>query len=237
MSYCVNCGVELDKSADKCVLCGCPVVNPFAEIKTNEMPKPYPDKIVIPHTVGKRYTALILSFILCIPNIICGLTNLFIPHTGIWSVYVILSSALFWVLVLLPFLLKKKNKYVLLGIDTACVLSFLYSVFAINFENGWLWFLKFALPLVLTLAGIILFMFLWLGRKKRTDIHIAIAVLVQISVYCIITDLLLHLFYTINSRVYFSFIVTASCLVFIGLLIFASKNERFALWLEKKFFV
>ena len=28
MSYCVNCGVELDSSAEKCVLCNTVVINP-----------------------------------------------------------------------------------------------------------------------------------------------------------------------------------------------------------------
>lgn len=236
MSYCVNCGVELDKSASKCVLCGCPVVNPY-ENGGAVHEKPYPDRIILPKTTRKRYAALLVTFILCIPNIICGLTNLFMPKTGVWSLYVILSSFLVWVIVILPFLLRKKNKYVLLGVDTVVVLGYLYSVIALNYRNGWTWFLKFALPLVLSLAAIILFMFIWLGRKKRSDISIVIAVLTQISAYCIVTDILLHLFYTIESRVYFSFIVTASCLVLIVMLIFAIRNERFKAWLERKFFV
>lgn len=28
MSYCVNCGVELDASASECPLCNTPVINP-----------------------------------------------------------------------------------------------------------------------------------------------------------------------------------------------------------------
>ena len=36
MSYCVNCGVELDNSAKKCALCATPVVNPNALVKPED---------------------------------------------------------------------------------------------------------------------------------------------------------------------------------------------------------
>ena len=41
MSYCVNCGVELDKSAEKCVLCGTAVLNPNEVGKEKETAYPF----------------------------------------------------------------------------------------------------------------------------------------------------------------------------------------------------
>ncbi|HHU85133.1 MAG TPA: hypothetical protein GXZ23_08220 [Clostridiales bacterium] len=238
MSYCVNCGVELAKSAQKCVLCSCPVVNPMLpqDAQEDEV-KPFPDLIVIPKTARKRYTALIITFLLCIPNIICGLTNIFLPETGIWSVYVILTSFLGWSMFILPFLIKKKKPYILLAVNTVYLLVYLYVLFAINLPDGSKWFLRLALPLVLLLSAMVLFMIIWLRRKQRSDFAITIAVLTEISIYCIIFDILIHVFYVIDSRVYFSFIVAASNLVITVMMIFALKNKRFGNWLRRKFFV
>ena len=41
MSYCVNCGVELDASAKKCPLCDTPVYNPKAP-EPEKQPSPFP---------------------------------------------------------------------------------------------------------------------------------------------------------------------------------------------------
>jgi len=41
MSYCVNCGVELDASATKCPLCDTPVYNPKAPEPATQ-PSPFP---------------------------------------------------------------------------------------------------------------------------------------------------------------------------------------------------
>lgn len=41
MSYCVNCGVELDKTCSVCPLCNTKVINPNQPVDTVS-PKPYP---------------------------------------------------------------------------------------------------------------------------------------------------------------------------------------------------
>jgi uncharacterized membrane protein YvbJ len=41
MSYCVNCGVELERSLKACPLCGVPVINPL-EKEAPEAPPAFP---------------------------------------------------------------------------------------------------------------------------------------------------------------------------------------------------
>ena len=46
MSYCVNCGVELEKSEKKCPLCGVEVINPKEPPQDKEpRQRPYPNRI------------------------------------------------------------------------------------------------------------------------------------------------------------------------------------------------
>lgn len=59
MSYCVNCGVELDKTCAVCPLCNTPVYNPNQPVDVVS-PKPYPDKKgTIETPDSKEFTILI----------------------------------------------------------------------------------------------------------------------------------------------------------------------------------
>ena len=69
MSYCVNCGVELDDSAKKCALCATPVINPNIQTKPEETQPPFSSQEHIPQGIKKRFIAYIVSVIIFIPNI------------------------------------------------------------------------------------------------------------------------------------------------------------------------
>lgn len=52
MSYCVNCGVELEASLRECPLCHTPVINPM-EAGKDKPPSPYPtDKGQVEEVTG-----------------------------------------------------------------------------------------------------------------------------------------------------------------------------------------
>ena len=60
MSYCVNCGVELDKDAAKCPLCQTPVVNPVCPVDTT-IPPNFPVERREVEPVNRREAAVLLS--------------------------------------------------------------------------------------------------------------------------------------------------------------------------------
>ena len=91
MSYCVNCGVELDPSAGICPLCHTPVVNPGRPVD-EEAPPPFPTRRAEVQPVNKWEVALLLSAMLASVAVCCGLLNLFFLRSDRpWSLYVILS--------------------------------------------------------------------------------------------------------------------------------------------------
>jgi len=53
MSYCVNCGVELDATATKCVLCDTPVYHPQKKVEPNAV-SPFSDIPEIPQNMKKK---------------------------------------------------------------------------------------------------------------------------------------------------------------------------------------
>lgn len=50
MSYCVNCGVELDATAKKCALCDTPAYNPLQK-EEKDAPTPFSQTPVIPTNI------------------------------------------------------------------------------------------------------------------------------------------------------------------------------------------
>ena len=100
MSYCVNCGVELDKSAHKCALCDTPVYNPNE--KSEEASLPFSHTPDIPVGIKQKFIALIVTFILLIPNIVCMFINIFLNLENLWFVFVASSSFLCWILFVFP---------------------------------------------------------------------------------------------------------------------------------------
>ena len=75
MSYCVNCGVELDKTCSVCPLCNTKVINPNQPVDTVS-PKPYPvDKGYVDSGIRKE-TAILMAVCLAATAVVCGLLNL-----------------------------------------------------------------------------------------------------------------------------------------------------------------
>lgn len=235
MSYCVNCGVELDESAKACALCQAPVINPMVDEAPKSISAPYPDKVVLPPGVRRRYAAFIVSMVVLIPNIVCGVINLLMPSTGIWSVYVIATSALAWVLFVQPFLWKKIPPYTLIAIDAVAVALYLYVFYAVGNEKGW--FYQVAMPMVLILEAMLLFAVYWVKKKKRDWPDIVIAIFIGLGIYSVCVDFLLHIFIQGRFAISFSIVVLACCTALIGFFVAVKRNRRFRAWLSRKFFI
>ena len=62
MSYCVNCGVELDASAKKCPLCDTPVYNPKAP-EPEKQPSPFPREKGQVEVVKRKDLGVLLTVI------------------------------------------------------------------------------------------------------------------------------------------------------------------------------
>ena len=60
MSYCVNCGVELDATARACPLCHTPVQNPNQPVDA-ELPPPFPSRRKEVQPASKKELALLIS--------------------------------------------------------------------------------------------------------------------------------------------------------------------------------
>lgn len=233
MSYCVNCGVELADSARKCPLCDTPVLNPNILANENAEP-PFPSHIELPKGAKSRYTAVILSLVLLLPNIVCVITNLLLTPHQLWSVYVVASSAIFWFLFLFPFIMKKKRQYWTLAVDAVATAAYIFVFYYYDSPTkGWFWTLAVPLDvsIFLTIAALCAFF-----SEKRTLLHSLIAILAALTTLDIFVCLIVNLYRKSLWVTYVTLILGISCLILLIFFIVADKNYRLRAWLSRKFF-
>ena len=83
MSYCINCGVELEASLKECPLCHTPVINPN-RLNIEFPASPYPDNKGQVEVVKRKDLGILLSVVLTATSATCLLLNLLVsmPLSG-----------------------------------------------------------------------------------------------------------------------------------------------------------
>ncbi|MBR2412941.1 MAG: hypothetical protein IKB13_00405 [Clostridia bacterium] len=235
MSYCVNCGVELDASAKKCVLCDTPVYNPKQQ--NEDAPTPYSDRIVLPPKVRRRFSAFLFSVILLLPNIVCLLIDLLVSkENGLyWAHFVNTASLMLWILFVLPFLFQKARTFVLILVDSLAILGYVYFFYHLFATREWFW--SMALPLVVVL-GVFACVTVEVFERKKPDWPVQAAVICfQIAVYAAVCAVALYLYFGTPLSLAIPVVIGACSLPVGGFFIYVKNSRRMRAWLSRRFFV
>ena len=126
MSYCVNCGVELNPAARECPLCRTPVLNPSCPVDA-DAPSFFPTRREEVAPVSRREAALLLTAMLLSVAICCTLLNLVFYSDVWWSFFIGGAMAMLWVWFVPPLLSRKLFIWVRLTLDVLAVGSIFYS--------------------------------------------------------------------------------------------------------------
>lgn len=234
MSYCVNCGVELDKSAKKCALCSTPVINPNI---TTDIPhnKPFAETVQLPKSIKKEFVAFVISVTMLVPNIVMLFLNIFFIRVGFWSIYVAVASLLLWVLFVFPFFSKKSHPFLLWGFDTAAVAGFFYTVYKLHGVDEKI--LKSTLSIILLVAFSILFMLIWNRRRKHHWTAILVVLLFETAAVSLIAGMLTT-YFTENYNFFVVGVVIGVCaLVMMLFFIYCNRSKHIRAWLNKAFYM
>ena len=231
MSYCVNCGVELEKNCKECPLCDTPVINPREKISNDK--SVYPDEIHIPKSLSKKYVVFVLTMILLIPNLVLLLLNVFILDSHLVS-YIIGGFVVAWIWFLFPLLWKKQIPVISLAVDAIALLVYLYMFNFYGDENGW--YYSIVLPVVIVLWAICNLFIFWL-KKPRSKPLMSIAVLGAVSVMSFVVEICMKNLYIGKFDITISLIITAcsvSLMIFFAVM---EKSKRLRAWIQRKFFM
>lgn len=232
MSYCVNCGVELEKGCPECPLCDTPVINP--KEKTSENDKfVYPETIIIPKSLSKKYWVFLITMIMLIPNLVMLILNALIFDNHVVP-FISGGFVVAWIWFLFPLLWKKVMPMLILGIDALALLTYLYAFEHFNGNTGWFAFVSLPVVIVLwALGNGFIFLF---KKTKRKSIRTA-AVLGAINIMSFVTEICASTFFLGKLQVTVSLVITACCLSLMIFFIVLAKSKRLDAWVSRKFFV
>ncbi len=234
MSYCVNCGVELDKSAEKCVLCGTAVLNPN-EVGKEKPEPPFARETHIPESLSQKFVAYVISMVMLIPNIVCLLFNVMVFPGNFWSLYIFTTSFLVWVMFVFPFFTKKRKPYLMWAFDTLAVLFYFYFFYSMGLSEA-NWFFPVALPVVLTASFLMLIYMLWAIGKKRHVILKTLHLFIDFAIFSLVSGLAMSFGLSWKIAGIIGMIVFISCLCIIAFLVYCYNSKSMRRYLSKRFF-
>lgn len=225
MSYCVNCGVELDLSAKICPLCNTPVLNPrINPSETRNAPTPFPQEKGEVEKAKRADFTLLLSVILISTGVTCGLLNLLVFPVYNWSIPIIGICALIWIFCI-PFLFPKQvNAYLFLFLDGAAIAAYLYLLTYLTKTNRWFFFI--GIPIT-ALTTVMAELFLLALKKISASILPAAAYVIAVTAaICAGIEIILDLYFRDAISLSWSAIVLTVCTIIEILLITVLSRKR-----------
>lgn len=180
MSYCVNCGVELDASATKCPLCDTPVYNPKAP-EPEKQPSPFPKEKGQVEVVKRKDLGVLLTVIVLATAVTCGLLNAFVFRSSLWSLAVIVY------LYLLTYLTGQSGWFYGLGLPIVLLVTAVVEAVTFCMRRLPMSFLTGALYLISGIAVLCVGLELLIDRFLRQEIALGWSAIVL--TICVIVDI------------------------------------------------
>lgn len=159
MSYCVNCGVELDASLNKCPLCGTPVYRP--DQKENRQEQTFPKSKGEVEKVSKKDTVIFVSVLLLTISFTCWLLNALVYNNFWWAVPVDGFCITLWVFFMTVIFVEKITGYGMLLLDAVAIANYMFMISFVTKTNEW--FYQIGLP-ILGVIWILLELFLLFSK-------------------------------------------------------------------------
>jgi Family of unknown function (DUF6320) len=234
MSYCINCGVELEEDVSSCPLCGFPAGKEnITEIIDNS--EHYPSDIILLHKKETRRHIWELSGIITFSGIVvCTIVDLVIHKKLSWSLYADTSILASWICLTLILLAFRKYFLIVPGL----LVSMLTMLFLFNlFSPPVNWFYGIALPVTIALfIAVIIISLLWKVAHFRGFNILAIAFLV-LSGFCIVSEVFIDKYLSGKVDIRWSAIVAVSILPIALVLLFVHYRMKKGKRLDSYFHV
>jgi len=224
MSYCVNCGVELESRQKNCPLCGTEVINP-AQPDPPQEERTFAPHIDVLEKKDRLFWIKFISILLAAPIVTCVIFNWVMDGQLTWAVYVIAGVFILWALSTSPFYFRRFDMKKILAVDMAAILI---GLFLIEYQApGNTWVLFVALPIILYAFITWLLIIYFAKIRVITGLGISAVLLISVALMMPMLEALLDMYFNNTVSLFWSWLITAPCLTAAALLILLNKNKRF----------
>lgn len=210
MSYCVNCGVELDHTLKSCPLCETPVINP-RELEMKADLSTFPKEKGQVETVRKKDLGIFTFAMLMAIGITCGLLNLLVFKTNAWSLLIIGACLIVWVFVMPAFIRAKLSAYAYLFFDCVAVVVYLYLITHVTGHAEWFFYL--GLPITVWVFLILEIFALCLKKGKVSFLTVPLYILSASAILCVGMEIMIDLYLYGEVHIVWSAVVLTVCVI------------------------
>ncbi len=189
MSYCVNCGVELETAARECPLCNTPVWNPREQETGKDADGSFPVKKGQVETVKRKDFGLLISMVLLATAVTCGVLNAFVFRENLWSLAVIGACGILWVMIIPAVIYAAQSVYVSLLYDGAAVAFYLFLLTFLTGDRNW--FTGLGLPIVILLTVLSECFAFCVRKLPKSFLTVSLYLFTAIGLICIGLEILI----------------------------------------------
>ena len=208
MSYCVNCGVELDASATKCPLCDTPVYNPKAPEPSTQ---PFPKEKGQVEVVKRKDLGVLLTVIVLATAVTCGLLNALVFRSSLWSLAVIGVFLVLWVIMIPVVIYTRQPVYLSILLDGVAVIVYLYLLTYLTGQSGW--FYGLGIPVVLLVIAVVEAVTFCIRKLPMSFLTGALYLISGVAVLCVGLEILIDRFLGLGIELRWSAIVLTICVI------------------------
>ena len=210
MSYCVNCGVELETSLKECPLCHTPVMNP-REFNRETPLSPYPTDMGQVEVVKRKDLGILVTVVLTTTGATCLLLNLLVFNRFLWSLIVIGCCLCLFVFTFPAIFYSKTPAWLSVLADGLSVAVYLFLISFVTESNQWFWQLGLPIIALLTLFAEV---FPLLSRFiPFTVLSCALCLFIEIPAFCVTLELLIRRLLEHPYRITWSAVVLTVCVI------------------------
>lgn len=208
MSYCVNCGVELDKTRASCPLCHTIIYNPNQTVD-RVSPTPYPKQQGKSEKVDSKELTSLLTIVFVTVSIVCGILNWLVFTRVRWSFYIIGMFAMVWVNLIPVFFRDKANPFVCIALDGLALALYVGMISILHPGQGW--YLEIALPIIFISTALLEVFYLFNIRLKTSAITKMMVIVGIIAVITVAVQTLIGFHFNRLVNLTWSAVVLACC--------------------------
>lgn len=210
MSYCVNCGVELDASSKECPLCNTPVINP-KELEKAMAVSPFPHEKEQVEKIHRADFGWLVSIVALSTAVTCGLLNWLVFKGSMWSLAVIGACVVFWVFMVPAVIYHKWSPLLYILLDGAVLVMYLFFIAIMIDSYGW--FLGLGIPITLWvtfMAEVFAFAIIKFPKSFLTE---ALYFFTTVGILCVGLELTIDAFIDGSKRLSWSAVVLTVCFI------------------------
>lgn len=232
--YCVNCGVELADTENKCPLCGTSVYHP--EISRDKVPPTYPAYVKERNNMRPQGILFILTVLSVMPIAITLFCDLYYGNGLTWSGYAIGGIILAYTVFVLPQWFYRPNPVIFCPVSFAVLGVYLLYI---NYATDSDWFLSFAFPILMYVSLCVTAVITLLRYTSGGRLYIAGASFIACGVLCVLIEFFMNLTFldTPLFNFFWSIIPFIACFMSGMMLIVIAIAKPLRESLKKRFFI